>query len=66
MCIRDRHRVKDIPVLVAGGGLKHGQTIFDQEHTRKSSDIWMTTLAAAGCETDHFADSKGVVDELLS
>ena len=59
------HRVKDIPVLVAGGGLKHGQTIHDQTRSRKSADIWLTTLAAAGCKVDQFADSKSVVSDLL-
>ena len=59
------HRTKDIPILVAGGGLNHGQTIHEQ-NTRKSADVWMTTLAAAGCETDQFADSQGVVEDLLS
>ena len=63
--IAQEHRVKDIPVVLAGGGLKHGQTIHNKTRSRKSSDIWLTTLRAAGCKVDQFADSQGVVSELL-
>ena len=60
------HRVKDIPVVIAGGGLQHGQTIHNKTHSRKSADIWLTTLQAAGCQIDNFADSKSVINELLT
>ena len=63
--IAQEHRVKDIPVVLAGGGLQHGQVIQDKSKNRKSSDIWLTTLQAAGCKVEQFADSKGVVKELL-
>jgi len=59
------HTVKDIPVLLAGGGLKHGSTIHDKGTPRKSSDIWLTTLQAAGCKTEAFADSQGPIKSLL-
>ena len=64
--IAQEHRVRDIPVVLAGGGLKHGQTIHDKAHSRKSSDIWLTTLQAAGLKVDQFADSSKVVSELLA
>lgn len=64
--IAHEHRVKDIPVVLAGGGLKHGQTIHNKTRTRKSADIWLTTLLAAGCEVDGFAHSKDAVNELLA
>lgn len=63
--IAHEHRTKDIPMILAGGGLNHGKVIHDKERTRKTSDIWLTTLEAAGCEVDQFADSKSVVGELL-
>ena len=64
--IAQEHRVKDIPVVLAGGGLKHGQVIHDKARNRKSADVWLTTLEAAGCKVGGFADSKGVVKELLA
>lgn len=59
------HRTKDIPVVLAGGGLNHGRVIHDQEKSRKTSDIWLTTLEAAGCHVETFADSESGVGELL-
>ncbi|MEM7013902.1 MAG: DUF1552 domain-containing protein [Verrucomicrobiota bacterium] len=62
--IAQEHRVKDIPVVLAGGGLKHGQVIHNRERTRKSADIWLTTLATAGCNVESFADSQGAISEI--
>ncbi|MEO0416235.1 MAG: DUF1552 domain-containing protein [Verrucomicrobiota bacterium] len=64
--IAHEHRIKDLPVVVAGGGLNHGEVIHDKIHSRKSSDIWLTTLNAAGCQVEKFADSRGVVDPLMA
>ena len=63
--IAHEHDIKDIPMIVAGGELNHGKVIHDKAKARKSSDVWLTTLKAAGCKTDKFADSSGVVKELL-
>ncbi len=59
------HRIKDIPAVVAGGSLKHRSVIHDKDHTRKSADIWLTTLQAAGCEAESFAGSSTVVGDLI-
>lgn len=64
--IAHEHKVKDIPIVLAGGSLNHGQEIHDRERQRKSADVWLTTLQAAGCEVENFADSRGAVSELVT
>ena len=51
---------------MAGSGLKHRQVIHVKTRNRKSVDIWLTTLATAGCRVEQFADSKGFLKELLT
>ena len=64
--IAHEHKTRDIPIVVAGGGLNHGKVIHDKTRQRRSADVWLTTLQAAGCEVDQFAHTRSSVNELLA
>jgi hypothetical protein len=58
----------NLPVVVAGGasaGIKGGRHIRYAEST-PMANLHLTLLEKAGVHMDSFADSKGMVDELLS
>lgn len=63
----DTHNYKDLPVALlgrAGGALKTG---FHKTYPgeRPLADLWLTLLHALGIPTPRFADSSGLVRELL-
>ena len=57
------HDPSNLPIIVAGGGHRHGQYIA---HNRKKntplSNLFVTLLNHIGVETDRFASSNGSVD----
>lgn len=58
----------NLPIIVAGGasgGIKGGRHIRYAEPT-PMANLHLTLLERAGVHMDSFADSKGMVDELLS
>jgi hypothetical protein len=58
----------NLPIIVAGGassGIKGGRHIRYAEST-PMANLHLTLLEKAGVHMDSFADSKGMVDELLS
>ncbi len=64
----DVHDHRNLPILVAGGAagkVKGGRHIQYAEST-PLANLHLTLLEKVGVKMDHFADSKGVVDELLS
>jgi hypothetical protein len=57
-----RHSNRDLPVLLAGGQLKHeGHLVCPaDDHKRVPlSNLWLSTLQWFGCERDRFGKSKG-------
>ncbi|MEQ8837430.1 MAG: DUF1552 domain-containing protein [Lacipirellulaceae bacterium] len=58
------HSNRDLPVLLAGGGLKHGQHIRLQEGT-PLTNLFVTMLQQSGLEIESFAGSNGNVNEFL-
>ena len=59
------HDNKNMPVLFAGGGFKHGQHLaFDQKNNYPLPNLYLSTLQRAGIETDQFATSTGTMDGL--
>ena len=57
-----RHSNRNLPVLLAGGGLEHqGHVICPAEdHQRVPlSNLWLSTLQWFGCERDRFGKSTG-------
>ncbi|MEO6738678.1 MAG: DUF1552 domain-containing protein, partial [Chthoniobacteraceae bacterium] len=59
------HSNRDLPVLLAGGGFKHGQHLVFKEGT-PLCNVFVTMLQRLGIERDTFAGSDGNVNELLS
>lgn len=59
----DQHNYGDLQVLIAGGGWKRGH--FHNEGKRPLSDLWLTMARQAGVKQERFADSTGVLKELV-
>lgn len=60
------HNCTNLPVLLAGGGLKHGQHLaFDNVQNKPLCNLFVTMLQQIGIETDRFASSAGSLSELI-
>ena len=61
------HSNKNLPVLVAGGGLRHSgkDLIFDQG-TTPLSNVFVTMLQKLGIEEERFAASTGNLNNELA
>ncbi|MEM6365681.1 MAG: DUF1552 domain-containing protein [Planctomycetota bacterium] len=56
------HDNKNLPVILAGGGFRHGQhLVFDQSHNDPLPNLFVSMLQRLGLETDHFASSTGTM-----
>lgn len=56
-----RHSNRDLPTLVAGGGLKHGRHIAadpKSDDALKLGDVYISILQQLGQETDRFSNAK--------
>jgi hypothetical protein len=54
------HNNKNMPVLLAGGGFRHGQHLaFDQENNYPLPRLFVSLLQRQGIETDRFAGTTG-------
>lgn len=59
------HSVKNLPVLVAGGGFQHGQHLpFDPQNPPPLCNLYVSMLQRLGIETDKFATSTGTLTGL--
>jgi hypothetical protein len=59
------HAVKNMPVVFAGGGFKHGQHLaFDQKDPPPLSNLYLSMLHRLGIEADKFGSSKGTLTGL--
>ncbi|MEO0796249.1 MAG: DUF1552 domain-containing protein [Verrucomicrobiota bacterium] len=52
------HSCRQLPVMLAGGGLKHGQCIR-ADGSAPLSNLYVSMLQRMGVDTDRFADSRG-------
>jgi hypothetical protein len=60
------HNCTNLPVLLAGGGFKHGQHVaFDSVQNKPLCNLFVTLLQKLGVEVDHFASSSGTLSEIL-
>jgi hypothetical protein len=62
------HSSRNLPVLVAGGGLKHGKHHVLEKDGKKGtplSDLYVTLLQQMGIEADGFASSRGDLNHIL-
>lgn len=56
------HHTENVPVLVAGGGYRHGQHVTHQrEHDMPLSNLYVTLLQGIGMEIDSFGQSNGTL-----
>jgi hypothetical protein len=59
------HAVKNMPVLLAGGGLKHGQHLaFDPNRCPPLCNLYVSMLQRLGLEVDKFGSSTGTLPGL--
>lgn len=59
------HSNKNMPVLFAGGGFKHGQHLaFDQKRNYALPKLFVSLMQNMGLETDQFAGTAGTMQGL--
>src|SRR5213076_246295 len=59
------HSCKNLPVLVAGGGFRHGQHLaFDPKSSPPLSNVYVSLLQRMGIEVDKFGSSTGTLTGL--
>ncbi|HTN73803.1 MAG TPA: DUF1552 domain-containing protein [Pirellulaceae bacterium] len=60
-----KHSVKNMPVLLAGGGFRHGQHLaFDQDKHPPLSNLFVSMLQRMEIEADKFGSSTGTLTGL--
>jgi hypothetical protein len=58
----NNHDTRNLPMLLAGGGYKHGQHLaFDRQNNYPLPNLFVTMLQRLGIEADKFASSKGTM-----
>lgn len=59
------HSNVNLPVLLAGGGFKHGQHLaFDQQNNYPLANLYVSMLQRLGVETESFSTGKGTMTGL--
>ena len=59
------HSNDNLPVLLAGGGFKHGQHLaFDRQHNHPLADLFVSLLQNLGVEVDQFASGRSTLPGL--
>jgi hypothetical protein len=59
------HSTKNLPVLLAGGGFKHGRHLaFDSAKPPPLSNLYVSMLQRLGIEADKFGSSTGTLSGL--
>jgi len=59
------HRVTNLPILLAGGGFKHGQHLaFDEVNNMPLSNLYVMMLRQFGMDVDSFGTSTGTIPGL--
>jgi hypothetical protein len=61
------HNCTNLPVLLAGGGFKHGQHLaFDAVQNKPLCNLFVSMLQNLGVETEAFGSSTGTISEIES
>ena len=56
------HSCINLPILLAGGGFKHGQHLaFDTQRNYPLPNLYVSMLQRMGIESDKFASSTGTM-----
>ena len=59
------HSTRNLPVLLAGGGFRHGQHLaFDPASPPPLSNLYLSMLQRLGIEADKFGSSTGTLTGL--
>ncbi len=59
------HSAKNLPVVLAGGGFKHGQHLaFDPNQPPPLCNLYVSMLQRLGIETERFGSSTGTLTGL--
>jgi hypothetical protein len=59
------HSVKNLPVLLAGGGFRHGQHLrFDAEKSPPLCNLYVSMLQRLGVEADKFSTGTSTLTGL--
>jgi hypothetical protein len=59
------HSTKNLPILLAGGGFKHGQHLsLGEKNAPPLANLYLTMLQRLGIETEKFGSSKGTLSGL--
>ncbi len=59
------HSTRNLPILLAGGGFKHGGHLaFDEANNTPLANLFVTMLQTLGAQTDHFSSSTGTLKGL--
>lgn len=59
------HSVRNLPVLVAGGGFRHGRHLhFDPQNPPPLCNLYLSMLQRLGLETNRFSNSTGTLTGL--
>ena len=60
-----KHDNRNLPVLLVGGGFKHGQhLVFDRERNTPLANLYVSMLQRLGIETDRFSSGKSTIPGL--
>ena len=60
------HDNSNLPILLAGGGFKHGQHLaFKRDNNTPLSNLFVTMLERLGVQSDRFGSSTGTISEIL-
>lgn len=60
------HNNRNLPVLLAGGGLRHGRHLaFDRKDNHPLSNLYVTLLQHSGLAVDRFPGSTGTMPDLV-
>ena len=58
----NKHTTNNMPILIAGGKLKHGQHLaFDRANNYPLPNLFVSMLQSMGIEADKFATSTGTM-----
>ena len=61
------HDNTNLPILLAGGGFKHGQHLaFRHGHNQPLCNLYVNMLQHLGVETESFGSSNGTMKELTT
>ena len=59
------HNNTNLPILLAGGGFKHGQhLVFNRDHNTPLANLFVSILQKMGVEADRFSSSTGTLSNL--